>query len=235
MPRRAFCEERAAWAWPARTDGRPAVESSQPNAAVLRCARVGAARVASQRGAILRRMPGLESDVLEIFPEPPRKTPRPFFHLWATWLSSVVVAALVGYLFVLSSGDPLDHLHWPEDSLERLASRDMEVRAAVARTSPWERRLYRFLLGDDESTEDWIGWHEELAQESSSPDVELDRLILLGEAGRSTAVREGVDEWEPDDETAAKRKEWVTAAYLAPPLNRAAARTLIGEVRDELP
>jgi len=180
-------------------------------------------------------MPGFESDVLEIFPEPPRKTPRPFFHLWATWLSSVVVATLVGYLFVLSTGDPVDHLHWPEDSLERLASRDMEVRAAVARTSPWERRLYRFLLGDDESTDDWIGWHEELAQESSSPDVELDRLILLGEAGRSTAVREGVDEWEPDDETAAKRKEWISAAYLAPSLSRATARSMIGEVRDELP
>src|SRR5262249_59767497 len=92
-----------------------------------------------------------------LFAEPPRETPRPFFHLWATWLSSIVVAALVGYLFVLSSGDPLDHLHWPEDSLERLASRDMEVRAAVARSSPWERRLYGFLLGDDESTDDWIG------------------------------------------------------------------------------
>src|SRR5215510_936517 len=174
--------------------------SSQVNRTlpVLRssCARVGAARVASRRGAILRRMPGFESDVLEIFPEPPRKTPRPFFHLWATWLSSVVVATLVGYLFVLSTGDPVDHLHWPED---------------------------------------WIGWHEELAQESSSPDVELDRLILLGEAGRSTAVREGVDEWEPDDETAAKRKEWISAAYLAPSLSRATARSMIGEVRDELP
>jgi len=180
-------------------------------------------------------MPGLESDVLSLPPEPPQFAPRSFFHLWATWLASVLVAALVVYLFVLTSGDPLDHLHWPEDSLERLASRDMEVRAAVARTSPWERRLYGFMLGDDESTDDWIRWHEELAQESSSPDVELDRLILLGEAGRSTAVREGVDEWEPDDETAAKRKEWVTAAYLAPSLNRAAARTLIGEVRDELP
>jgi len=180
-------------------------------------------------------MPGLESDVLSLPPEPPQFAPRSFFHLWATWLASVLVAALVVYLFVLTSGDPLDHLHWPEDSLERLASRDMEVRAAVARTSPWERRLYGFMLGDDESTDDWIRWHEELAQESSSPDVELDRLILLGEAGRSTAVREGVDEWEPDDETAAKRKEWVTAAYLAPSFNRAAARTLIGEVRDELP
>src|SRR5262249_53099069 len=86
-----------------------------------------------------------------------------------------------------------------------------------------------------ESTDAWIRWHEELGEESRWADVELDRLILLGEAGRSTAVREGVDEWEPDDEPAAKRKEWVTAAYLAPPLNRAAARALIGEVRDELP
>src|SRR5262249_57303470 len=124
------------------------------------------------RGAILRRMPGLESDVLELFPEPPRETPRPFFHPWATWLSSIVVAALVGYLFVLSSGDPLDHLHWPEDSLERLASRDMEVRAAVARSSPWERRLYGFLLGDDESTDDSIRCPQHPPHEPRSPPLD---------------------------------------------------------------
>jgi membrane protease YdiL (CAAX protease family) len=178
-------------------------------------------------------MPGLESDLLP--PEPAHALPRPFFHAWVTWLSTVLVAGLVGYVFVLTSADPLDHLRWPEDSLERLAARDMEMRAAVARSAPWEQRIYALLLGGDETTDDWIRWHDELAQVSSSPDVELDRLILLGEAGRTSAVREGVEEWEPDDEPATKRKEWIAAAYLAPSLSRGAARALIAEVRDELP
>src|SRR5262249_56602019 len=53
--------------------------------------------------------------------------------------------------------------------------------------------------------------------------------------GHVTSVREGVAEGAPHNEPAAKRKEWITAAYLAPSLSRATARTMIGEVRDELP
>ena len=182
-----------------------------------------------------RRMPGLESDVVPLSPDPVAAPARPFFRPWATWLSTALVALIVGYIFVLTPGDPLDHLRWPEDSLERLAGRDMEVRAAVARAAPWERRLYALMSGGDESVDDWVRWHEELAQVSSSPDVDLDRLILLGEAGRTAAVREGVEEWETHDEAAAQRKAWITAAYLAPSLPRSAGRRLITEVRDELP
>jgi len=105
----------------------------------------------------------------------------------------------------------------------------------MARAPRWERQLYAFLSGGEESVDDWVRWHEELAQVSSSPDVELDRLILLGEVGRTAAVREGVEEWEPDNEAATRRREWVTAAYLEPSLSRATGRALITEVRDELP
>src|SRR4029450_3324982 len=121
-------------------------------------------------------------------------TGRPCFHPWATWLSTALVVLLVGYVFALTPSDPLEHLRWPEDSLERLAGRDMEMRAAMARAPRWERQLYAFLSGGEESVDDWVRWHEELAQVSGSPDVELDRLILLGEAGRTAAVREDVEE-----------------------------------------
>lgn len=141
-------------------------------------------------------MPGLEPDVLPISPDPAAAPPRrPYFHLWVTWLSTALVALLVGYVSVLTPSDPLDHLRWPEDSLERLAGRDMDMRAAMARAPRWERRLYEMLSGGEENVDDWVRWHDELAQVSTSPDVELDRLILLGEAGRTTGVREGVEEW----------------------------------------
>src|SRR5262249_52241967 len=114
--------------------------SSQVNRTlpVLRssCARVGAARVASRRGAILRRMPFSNSAVLEISRGPPGNTPRRFFHPWAPCPSSVVVAPLVVFLFALPPGDPVDPLHWREAPLEPPPPRDRGGRAAVARPSP---------------------------------------------------------------------------------------------------
>ena len=180
-------------------------------------------------------MSGLESEVAPLPPSPDAIPPRPFFHPWVTWFATALVAVLVGYVFGLASNDPLEHLSSPEHSLERIAGRDMELRSAVARARPWERHLYALLSGGDESVDDWVRWHEELAQSSSAPDVELDRLILLGEAGRTAAVKESLEEWEPDDEAAARRKEWAAAAYLSPSLGRAEGRALATEVRDELP
>ncbi|HTY79416.1 MAG TPA: CPBP family intramembrane glutamic endopeptidase [Candidatus Bathyarchaeia archaeon] len=180
-------------------------------------------------------MSGLESDVTSLPTPPDAVPPRPFFHTSVTWLTTALVAILVGYVFGLSSDNPLEHLTSPEHSLERLAGRDMELRSAVARAKPWERHLYNLLSGGDDGVDDWIRWHEELAQSSSAPDVELDRLILLGEAGRTSAIKESLEEWEPDDEAAARRKEWAEAAYLNPSLSRAEGRALVTEVRDELP
>jgi hypothetical protein len=168
-------------------------------------------------------------------PDSPAAPPRPFFRSWVTWLSTALVAGLIAHLYVLAPGGPLDRLERPEDSLERLTAREMEVRAALRRAPAWERRLYVLLSGDDESVDDWIGWHEEMAQVSSSPDVELARLILLGESRQREALETAVEDWDDDDEAAARRKDWVTAAYLEPSLDRASGRELITEVRDELP
>src|SRR5207247_10956089 len=41
--------------------------------------------------------------------------------------------------------------------------------------------------------------------------------------------------WEGDDAAATRRKDWVTAAYLQPLLDRPTGHALITEVRDELP
>ena len=188
-------------------------------------------------GAVLycRRMSGPEFDGAPPAPDPSAAPPRPFFHPWATWLSTVLVTGLVGYLFVLTPGGPLDRLHRPEDSLERLTEREMDVRAALRHATPWERRLYALLSGGDEGVDDWIRWHEELAEVSTSPDVELSRLILLGETRQTEALRSALDEWDDNDPAATRRKDWIEAAYLEPSLSRATGRALITEVRNELP
>src|SRR6266545_1833631 len=143
-----------------------------------------------------RRMSGPDFDGAPLPPDASAVPPRPFFRPWVTWLSTVLVAGLVAQLYVLTSGGPLDHLQRPEDSLERLTEREMEVRAALRHAPPWERRLYTLLSGGDEGVDDWIGWHEELAQVSTSPDVELARLILLGETRQTEALGEALEEWE---------------------------------------
>jgi membrane protease YdiL (CAAX protease family) len=180
-------------------------------------------------------MSGPEFDGAPRSPDPAAAPPRPFFRPWATWLATVLAAGLVGYLFVLTPGGPLDHLLRPEDSLERLTEREMDVRAALRHAAPWERRLFALISGGDESVDEWIRWHEELAEVSTSPDVELSRLILLGETRQTEALQSALDDWEDDDAAAARRKDWITAAYLEPSLSRAEGRALITEVRDELP
>ena len=111
----------------------------------------------------------------------------------------------------------------------------MDVRAALRHAAPWERRLYALISGGDESVDDWIRWHEELAEVSTSPDVELSRLILLGETRQTEALRAALDDWEGNDAAETRRKDWIAAAYLEPSLSRATGRALITEVRDELP
>ena len=168
-------------------------------------------------------------------PDPAAVPARPLFRPWATWLATVLVAGLVGHLFVLTPGGPLDHLHRPEDSLERLTEREMDVRAALRHAAPWERRLFALISGGDESIDDWIRWHEELAEVSTSPDVELSRLILLGETRQTEALRAALGDWEGNDGAETHRKDWIAAAYLEPSLSRATGRALITEVRDQLP
>jgi membrane protease YdiL (CAAX protease family) len=180
-------------------------------------------------------MSGPEFDGAPPGPDSTAAPPRPFFRPWVTWLSTILVAGLLGHLYVLTPAGPLDHLHRPEDSLERLTEREMDLRAALRHAAPWERRLYALISGGDESVDDWIRWHEELALVSTSPDVELSRLILLGETRQTEALRAALDDWEGNDAAETRRKDWIAAAYLEPSLSRAEGRTLIAEVRDELP
>jgi len=182
-----------------------------------------------------RRMSGLESDQLPLPSPPAPAAPRPFFRPWVTWLHTVFVLLITGYLLHIGGGGPLDHLQSPEDSLERLTEREMDARVALARATPIERRLYSALSSGDEGLEDWIRWHDELAQAVDSPEVELERFILIGEAKQTDALREGLEQWDRPGDEVAHMKHWLAAAYLVPALDRSTARTLITEVRDTLP
>ena len=77
--------------------------------------------------------------------EPGDRPPR--LNRWVTGVALGVLAVLAALVFWPSHG--LDTLDRPEESLERVVTRDMDFRAA-ARTAPvWERRLHALAFSSD--------------------------------------------------------------------------------------
>lgn len=169
-------------------------------------------------------------------PEPP--PPRKSFSAVGTVLSSIVVVLYIG-LFgrpLIEPGiSPLAELAQPERSLERLVTRELDLRAATLRSGrPWEWRVYLALFGDDDPLVQAGAWYEELLQVSESPAAELRRIILLAESGRTADASAEIERWQGAGAERERFLAWVTAAYRAAP-SAEAGRALIREVEDALP
>ena len=57
----------------------------------------------------------------------------------------------------VNPASPLDRLEQPEESLERLASREMDLREALEEAPAWKRGLYTAFTGGEETLTDAIG------------------------------------------------------------------------------
>ena len=91
-----------------------------------------------------------------------------------------LLGVLAALLFWPAHG--LDTLERPEQSLERVIAREMDLRAALWTAPAWERRLLALALSSDaEARGDAIAWYDELVREESSPVAELQRIVLLAE------------------------------------------------------
>src|SRR5881296_1170196 len=132
------------------------------------------------------------------------------FSPWVTAVYGLVVAVYLGLAVVPASSSRLDQLDHPEDSLERLVSRDLDMRDALRRAADWKRALYVAFAGP----EDPLG--DELAGVHPAPLTQLYRLILLGEDGQLNRVGAALVPWEFQGESAARMAKWVRAAYLTP-------------------
>jgi len=167
-----------------------------------------------------------------VYPAPPPPTPPArYFSRLATALYVVLTAALVA-VFYVHWGSPLANLERPEESLERLVSRELELRQAFEHTAAWERRIYELTGSDPESFDDAIARFDEFDDEDRSPRGDLDLVVLLGEAGlldRATSMIEDLASLEGSGPQYAR---WLAAAYLDGPDADAAA--LAGEIREEL-
>src|SRR5262249_58118400 len=101
---------------------------------------------------------------------------------WITAVYALLTALLVGF-FYWSWGSPLSNLEKPEESLQRLVSREMDFREVLDRGPRWERRLYELTGSDPETFDDAIARFDEFDEEQRSARTELNLAVLLGEAG----------------------------------------------------
>ena len=131
---------------------------------------------------------------------------------------------------------PLDTLERPEQSLERLVTRDMDFRAASRAVPAWERWLYALAFSSgSEARAAAIDWYDELVEAEGSPLAELYRLILLAEDGQTEAVQSALAEWTPGDDWAGQLAAWARMAYGTELASPQALRSALVAVRRELP
>ena len=118
--------------------------------------------------------------------EPASSPPR--LRWWVTAVALAALAVLAVLIFWPSL--PLDTLERPEQSLERLVTRDMDFREASRAAPAWERRLYALgFSSGSEARAAAIDWYDELVEAEGSNLAELYRLILLAEDGQTEAVQ----------------------------------------------
>ena len=170
--------------------------------------------------------PGGEAPV-----EPGDRSPR--FNRWVTGVALALLGVLAGLLFWPAHG--LDTLEQPERSLERVVSREMDLRAALWTAPGPERQLIAFALASDaEARAEAIDQYEELVREESSPLAELHRIVLLAEDSRTESVQEALATFVPADDGARRLAAWAHAAYGPEPVPDGARRAAIDGVRRDL-
>ncbi|HET7877097.1 MAG TPA: CPBP family intramembrane glutamic endopeptidase [Methylomirabilota bacterium] len=176
-------------------------------------------------------------DDLAAAPAPPAP-PRPF-RPWLTAVFSLVIAAhvvglpLVWPLFP-DSQTPLERLDRPEESLARLVTREMDLRAVLRREAAWEWRIYLALGGGEDPIREAVEWYGELADAVASATAGLARLILLAEAGETDTVSAELDGWAASGEEELKMAGWLRAAYLEEPPTQETGRALLHDLRRDL-
>ena len=153
---------------------------------------------------------------------------------WVTAIYGLFVGVYLGLAIVPASSSRLDQLDRPEDSLERLVSRDLDMREALRRAADWKRALYVAFAGPEDPLGDAIVWYDELVGAYPAPRTQFYRLILLGEDGQLNRVGATLVPWEFQGASQARMAKWVRAAYLTPALDRATGRSLVAEIRSEL-
>ena len=164
----------------------------------------------------------------------PSESPPSLFSPWVTAVYGLFVGLYLGLAVIPSSSSRLGQLEHPEESLERVVSRDLDLRAALPVAHDWKRALYVAFAGSEDTLDDAIAWYDELVGAVPGPNAQLYRVTLLGEDGQLNRVSAALVPWEFQGASQARMAQWVRAAYLVPALDRETGRTLVVQIRSEL-
>ena len=145
----------------------------------------------------------------------------------------MLTALLVGF-FYWSWGSPVANLEKPEESLERLVSREMDLHDVMDEIPRWEMKLYELTGSDPETFEDAIARFDELDEDQRSARTDLDLVVLLAESGQLERASSIIEALESTDTAAAQYGHWLDAAYLEAPSPQDAT-AMAEEIRRELP
>src|SRR5207247_4129115 len=146
----------------------------------------------------------------------PPESPHSIFSPWVTAAYGLFVGVYLGLAVIPSSSSRLDQLDHPEESLERLVSRDLDLRDALHRAADWKRALYVAFAGPEDTLGDAIAWYDELVSAGPAPLTQLYWVILLGEDGQLNRVGGVRVPWEMQGEWAAHIARWIKSDTLQP-------------------
>src|SRR5262249_17989447 len=155
--------------------------------------------------------------------------PRRHFSLLVTLICSAVVAVYVGLPLgpLVTDTSPATKLERPQESLDRLVTRELDLHRVMRPSSPLEWRPFPIMTGGGDPAREAADWSQELAELPGSTPAELHRAILLAEAGDRAAAEQGAAEWREGSPPAARMARWIAAAYLDAPLPAGEGQELI--------
>jgi hypothetical protein len=155
-----------------------------------------------------------------------------------TLLSALfLIVALASILWLSASASKLDRVELPEQALNLMVSRTMDMQEGLKRAPQWEQQLYAW-TSDDTGTElaQEIEWYRELAGISEDPLVPLQLAILQAEAGHLSQAVLSAHEWAKAEDPLPQYADLVIAAYSEGPAQDADKYVLLqAEVAEVLP
>ncbi len=155
-----------------------------------------------------------------------------------TLLSALfLLMALASILWMSASASKLDRVESPEQALNLMVSRTMDMQEGLKRASKWEQQLFAW-TSDDNETElaHEIAWYRELSEISEDPLVPLQLAILQAEAGHTSQAILSAHEWAKAEDPLPQFADLVMAAYSEEPVHDAASYALWqAEVAELLP
>src|SRR4029450_4788270 len=103
----------------------------------------------------------------------------------------------------LRDASPLGQIDHPEESLQRLVTRELDLDEALRQNRGLEWRIYRGLAGGGggRPTGEARGGSDALPDAIDSDAIELRRAILLGESGEMDRLEERISRWKEDGGT----------------------------------